>query len=175
MGSGEAMAVIGIGTTSRASVEDVLAIIAAAKAKMAEGEFVASPSPLPLSREGRGDSPATSGTSPQQARPAPSPLAGEGWGEGEQHIKTLATLEPALNAALAEAAQRAGLDLVLLTLDELREAAHLCVTHSEHSMTHYGIPSVAEAAALAAAGAGARLLLPRIVGRNATAAVAGRP
>ena len=155
MGGGEAMAVIGIGTTSRASVEDVLAIIAAAKAKMAEGEFVASPSPLPLSREGRGDSPVTSGTPSQQARPAPSPLAGEGWGEGEQHIKTLATLDrPALNAVLAEAAQRAGLDLVLLTLEELREAAHLCVTHSEHSMTHYGIPSVAEAAALAGGGRG---------------------
>ena len=170
------MAVIGVGTTSRASIEDVLAIIAAAKAKMAEGEFVASPSPLPLSREGRGESLMTSGTPSQKARPAPSPLAGEGWGEGEQHIKTLATLSrPAVNSVLAEAAQRAGLDLVLLTLDELRKAAHLCMTHSEHSMRHYGIPSVAEAAALAAAGAGARLLLPRIVGRNATAAVAGRP
>ncbi len=76
---------------------------------------------------------------------------------------------------LTEAAQRAGLDVVLLTLDELRAFAHLCVTHSEHSMTQYGIPSVAEAAALAAAGAGARLLLPRIVGRNTTASVAGRP
>jgi len=40
------------------------------------------PSPLPLSREGRGESPVTSGTPSQQARPTPSPLAGEGWGEG---------------------------------------------------------------------------------------------
>jgi len=59
-----------------------------------------------------------------------------------------------------------------LTLDRLRAAAHLCVTHSEKSMKQYGIPSVAEAAALAAAGAGARLLLPRFCGRNTTASVA---
>ncbi len=68
-----------------------------------------------------------------------------------------------------------GLDLILLTLDELRAVAHLCATRSEHSMKQYGIPSLAEAAALAGAGAGARLLLPRIVGANATASVAGRP
>ena len=114
VGGGETMAVIGIGTTSRASVEDVLAIIAAAQTKLAEGSFVSSPSPLPLSREGRGESLMTSGTPSQKARPAPSPrphpladadtqscklaeasLPGEGWGEGEQHIKTLATLGPA--------------------------------------------------------------------------------
>ncbi|MGO9459834.1 MAG: MT-A70 family methyltransferase [Rhodomicrobium sp.] len=45
------------------------------------------PSPLPLSREGRGGcalppSVAEKGTPAQPARPAPSPLAGEGWGEG---------------------------------------------------------------------------------------------
>ena len=39
MGRGEAMAVIGIGTASRASVEDVLAVIAAAQAKMVEEEI----------------------------------------------------------------------------------------------------------------------------------------
>jgi pyruvate dehydrogenase E2 component (dihydrolipoamide acetyltransferase) len=41
-----------------------------------------SPSPLPLSRDGRGEAPAISGIASQQAQPAPSPLAGEGWGEG---------------------------------------------------------------------------------------------
>ena len=91
-------------------------------------------------------------------------------------LTALAALDrPALNGVLQEAARRAGLDLLLLTLDELRAAAHLCVTHSEHSMKQYGIPSVAEAAALAGAGAGARLLIPRFVGANATASVAGRP
>ena len=170
------MAVIGTGTTSRASVEDVLAVIAAARTKMAEVEFGASPSPLPLSREGRGERAMEESTSSPHARPAPSPLAGEGWGEGVQRIAALAALDrPALNGVLQEAARRAGLDLILLALDDLRATAHLCVTHSEHSMKQYGIPSVAEAAALAGAGAGARLLVPRLLGRNATASVAGRP
>jgi len=54
---------------------------------LAEGEDVSAigekaPSPLPLSREGRGEN-GVSGAPPQQARAAPSPLAGEGRGEGE--------------------------------------------------------------------------------------------
>ncbi len=134
MDGGEAVAVIGIGTTSRASVEDVLAIIAAATAEMAD-EVTKAPRPRAIASLGR----------------------------------------PAINGVLQEAAGRRGFDLVLLTLDELRAFAHLCVTHSEQSMRHYGIPSVAEAAALAAAGKGARLLLPRIAGRNATASVAAVP
>ena len=39
-------------------------------------------SPLPLSREGRGDVLQSQGTALQRARPTPSPLAGEGRGEG---------------------------------------------------------------------------------------------
>ncbi len=181
MGGGKAMAVIGIGTTSRATVGDVLAIVAAAKAKMTMQDAPQkSPSPLPLSRHGRGENRipptfAEKGTPAQRARPTPSPLAGEGWGEGVL-IKTLASLDrPAINPILAEAACHAGLELVLLTLDELRATAPLCVTHSEKSMQHYGIPSVAEASALVAAGSGARLLLARICGWNATASVAILP
>jgi Cobalamin synthesis G C-terminus len=175
MGGGEAMAVIGIGTNSRTRIEDVLAIVAAAEAKLQKA-----PSPLPLSRGGRGESPLSSsfadnGRTCGRARPAPSPLAGEGWGEGEE-IRALACLgRDALNRVPQEAARRLGLDLKLLSLDQLRAAAHLCVTHSEKSMQQYGIPSIAEAAALAAAGPGARLLLPRFCGRNATASVAALP
>jgi pyruvate dehydrogenase E2 component (dihydrolipoamide acetyltransferase) len=40
------------------------------------------PSPLPLSREGSGNSPVALDAPSQQARPAPSPLAAEGRGEG---------------------------------------------------------------------------------------------
>ena len=40
------------------------------------------PSPLPLSREGRGERATEDGTSSPSARPAPSPLAGEGGGRG---------------------------------------------------------------------------------------------
>jgi cobalt-precorrin 5A hydrolase len=57
-------------------------------------------------------------------------------------------------------------------LETLKAAADLCVTHSEKSMKVYGIPSVAEAAALAAAGPGARLLISRFCGRNTTASIA---
>ncbi|MGC1585249.1 MAG: cobalamin biosynthesis protein [Rhodomicrobium sp.] len=170
------MAVIGIGTTSRASTEDVLEIVAAARAKMIEVGTSKYPSPLPLSRKGRGENATEHGTPFTRARHTPSPLAGEGWGEGEQLIEALASLDrPAINGVLQAAARLSGLDLILLTLDELQAAAHLCVTHSEKSMKHYGIPSVAEAAALAAAGAGARLLLPRFCGRNTTASVAAAP
>jgi hypothetical protein len=166
MGGGEAMAVIGIGTASRASVEDVLAVIAAAKEMMVvDVAKPPSPCPSPQGERGLPNWPQRDSLSPR----------GEGWGEGGL-IATLAALDrPALNGVLQEAAGRAGLDLVLLTLDELRAAAHLCVTHSEHSMKQYGIPSVAEAAALAGAGTGARLLIRRFVGRAATASVAGRP
>jgi hypothetical protein len=167
MGGNKAMAVIGIGTTSRASVEDVLAVIATAEAKLASLGIEKTPSPQPSPARGEGAGRA-------RCNSVPSPLVGEGQGEGEQPIKILAALDrPALNAILAETAQHAGLELVLLSLDKFRAAAHLCVTHSEKSMKQYGIPSVAEAAALAAAGPGAQLLLPRFCGRNTTASVAG--
>jgi Cobalamin synthesis G C-terminus len=175
MGSGEAMAVIGIGTTSRARVEDVLAVIEAAHAKIGRMEAirlapqVTTPHPVLL--------PMGEGTPEyRSARATPFPLPeGEGQGEGLHRHQPwiLAALDrPALNGAVEEAARRAGLKLILLTLDELRAAAHFCATHSEKSMKQYGIPSVAEAAALAAAGACARLLIPRFCGRNTTASVA---
>jgi cobalt-precorrin 5A hydrolase len=166
MGGGEAMAVIGIGTNSRTRIEDVLAIVAAAEAKLQKA-----PSPgreaATLSREGRGYV--------HPARESPLPLRERGRGEGEE-IRALACLDrDALNTVPQEAARSLGLDLMLLSPGQLRAAAHLCVTHSEKSMKQYGIPSIAEAAALAAAGPGARLLLPRFCGRNATASVAALP
>ena len=173
MGRGEAMAVIGIGTASRASVEDVLAIVAAAKAKMVE-DVSKTPSPQP-SPQGEREKAAALVAREDGAAGVPSPQRGEGQGEGGLIAALAALNRPALNAVLQEAARRAGLDLILLTLDQLRAAAHLCVTHSEHSMKQYGIPSVAEAAALAGAGPDARLLILRIVGVHATASVAGRP
>jgi hypothetical protein len=161
------MAVIGIGTTSRASAEDVLAVIAAAQMKIAmieAGKPPSPPSPLPQGERGVPCS---------YPLPLRERVAVKRPGEGELSTTRVAALDrPALNGALEEAARRAGLDLILLTLDELRAVAPLSVTHSEKSMKQYGIPSVAEAAALAAAGAGARLLIPRFCGRNTTASVA---
>jgi cobalt-precorrin 5A hydrolase len=125
MGGSEAMAVIGIGTTSRATVDDVLAIVAQARMNADIG------------------------------------------------FTHLAALDrPAINPILAEAAFRASLEPVFFALDDLLRVADRCVTRSEKSMKHYGIPSVAEAAALAAAGPGAGLLVSRFCGRNTTASVA---
>jgi cobalt-precorrin 5A hydrolase len=88
-------------------------------------------------------------------------------------ISVLATLDrSALNAIIAEAAREAGLEAIFFPLDALKAVASHCITHSEKSVQTYGVPSVAEAAALAAVGRGARLLIPRFCGRNTTASVA---
>jgi cobalt-precorrin 5A hydrolase len=191
MGGGEAMAVIGIGTTSRVTVADVLAVIADAMERAGKASQKVPPHPNPLP-EGRG------GHRPLQLRlnscgSVPSPLGEkdrmrgawrdsggsstigsflpEGW-----HLEglfILATLDrAAINSILEDAAGHACLRLVFLSLDDLLGVASRCVTHSEKSMRQYGVPSVAEAAALAAAGTGSRLLIPRFCGRSTTASVA---
>jgi hypothetical protein len=192
MGSGEAMAVIGIGTASRATMEDVLAVIDAAKSRLAERRVPPHPNPLPGGRGRIGSSPLPEGRGKIECRPqslqeeslnVPSPRGEKDRMRGsflpkklnaENHaINSLASLDrPSINAILRDAALLRNLELVLLPLDRLRAVSHLCVTHSEKSMKQCGIPSVAEAAALAAAGTGARLLLPRFCGRNTTASVA---
>jgi cobalt-precorrin 5A hydrolase len=75
--------------------------------------------------------------------------------------------------ALAEAARRLGLDLVLISRAALRDQAALVQTRSPRSESRFGVPSVAEAAALAGAGSGAVLLLARIALYGATCAIAG--
>jgi cobalt-precorrin 5A hydrolase len=73
---------------------------------------------------------------------------------------------------LIEAAGRLGLDLVFLTRDALRARASSVQTHSAGSERAFGVPSVAEAAALAGAGADSVLIVPRIAGQGATCAIA---
>jgi cobalt-precorrin 5A hydrolase len=74
---------------------------------------------------------------------------------------------------LIEAANRLGLDLVFLARDALTEQAASVQTPSSRAERLFGVPSVAEAAALAGAGAGSVLLVPRIAGQGATCAIAG--
>jgi cobalt-precorrin 5A hydrolase len=78
-------------------------------------------------------------------------------------------------AGLTEAARRLGLDLVFLTRAALREQAPFIRTPSARTQSLFGIPSVAEAAALAGAGTGAVLIVPRLVAQGVTCAVAGSP
>jgi cobalt-precorrin 5A hydrolase len=76
---------------------------------------------------------------------------------------------------LAEAARRLGLDLILLPRAALRDQAPFVQTRSRRSESQFGVPSVAEAAALAGAGRGAVLLVARIAQNGATCAIAGLP
>lgn len=74
--------------------------------------------------------------------------------------------------ALGDAAERLGLPLVHLCEAELKAAANRTETRSERVIALFGVPSVAEAAALAGAGGGSRLVVARIAADGVTAAVA---
>jgi len=73
---------------------------------------------------------------------------------------------------IAGAASALGLPLVFIAQTDLEAAADRTATRSERVIALKGVPSVAEAAALAAGGAAARLVAPRIVVGPATCALA---
>lgn len=75
-------------------------------------------------------------------------------------------------AGLWDASIRLGLPLVHLPRAALEAAAPAAVTRSERIVALMGVPSVAECAALAGAGPGARLVLPRIAAGGVTCAIA---
>jgi cobalt-precorrin 5A hydrolase len=76
---------------------------------------------------------------------------------------------------LSEAASALGMKLILLPRAELEAAASRCETRSPRVQALIGLPSLAEAAALAGAGEGSRLVLKRISEGGASCAVAGAP
>jgi cobalt-precorrin 5A hydrolase len=84
-------------------------------------------------------------------------------------------LDKSTEPGLIAAARRLGLDLVFLTREALREQAPFVQTRSIRSATRFGVPSVAEAAALAGAGTGGVLIVPRIVSQGVTCAIAQSP
>jgi cobalt-precorrin 5A hydrolase len=71
-----------------------------------------------------------------------------------------------------EAAATLGLPLLLVSDADLKSAEPRSVTPSAAALKAKGLASVAESAALAGAGAGATLLLPRIKGHGVTCALA---
>ena len=73
---------------------------------------------------------------------------------------------------IAAAAAALGVPLVLVAKAELEAAGAHTQTRSERVLALIGVPSVAEAAALAAGGPAARLILPRITVGVATCALA---
>jgi cobalt-precorrin 5A hydrolase len=66
------------------------------------------------------------------------------------------------------------MSLTILWVDRaaLRGEQGRCVTRSARAQAEIGLSCVAEAAALHAAGAGSRLILPRIAGGGVTCALA---
>jgi cobalt-precorrin 5A hydrolase len=73
---------------------------------------------------------------------------------------------------IAAAATARGLKLVMVPQRDLEAAGARVVTRSERVLALMGVPSVAEAAALAAAGPASRLLGPRVAVGPATCALA---
>ncbi len=97
-------------------------------------------------------------------------LAQAGSSEAPARIATIASrfAEPGLRSA----ATTRNVELVAIPDEALRGYAAACATRSTRIAALYGVGSVAEAAALAAAGPGALLLLPRIATARVTCALA---
>ncbi|CUA88988.1 Cobalamin synthesis G C-terminus [Chelatococcus sambhunathii] len=74
--------------------------------------------------------------------------------------------------AVAAAARLLGLPVAPVLRAAMQTVEAAVVTRSPESLARYGVGSVAEAAALVAAGRGARLLVARLAAAGATCAVA---
>jgi cobalt-precorrin 5A hydrolase len=77
-------------------------------------------------------------------------------------------------AGLADAAKALGLPLVFLEAEVLRQAALRVTTRSPRVMALFGLPSIAETAALAGAGPFSVLLVARMNETGASCAIAAR-
>jgi cobalt-precorrin 5A hydrolase len=89
-------------------------------------------------------------------------------------LALIATSEAKGNeVGITDAAARLGVPLVLLTQSDLEAAGNRAETRSERVVALTGVPSLAEVAALAAAGPAAKLLARRIAVGPATCALAG--
>ena len=74
---------------------------------------------------------------------------------------------------LAEAAKALGLPLVFLKAEVLQQASLRAITCSPKVMALFGLPSIAETAALAGAGPSSILLVSRMSDGGASCAIAG--
>jgi cobalt-precorrin 5A hydrolase len=75
-------------------------------------------------------------------------------------------------AGIEAAAAKLGVAVVVVSEAELHAAGERTATRSERVLALMGVPSVAEAAALAAAGPSAHLIMPRLVIGAAACALA---
>jgi cobalamin biosynthesis protein CbiG len=93
--------------------------------------------------------------------------------EGEIGMFTLAA--KAGEPGLLEAARIIGVTLTPVPVEALSAQAGRILTPSAHAQARFGAPNIAEAAALAGAGDGGRLLGPRLAADGATCAIALSP
>lgn len=92
---------------------------------------------------------------------------------GRVELAALATAETKRSeVGLVSAALHLGLSLIYVAPERLAEASARAITHSARVEAMLGLPSLAETAALAAAGPGSRLLGPRVAIGNVTCAIA---
>jgi cobalt-precorrin 5A hydrolase len=91
-------------------------------------------------------------------------------GQAQASLFTIAGKET--EPALYEAAAVLGLPLIFLPRAALEAHSTGAQTRSERVVALFGVPSVAETAALAGCGAGARLIVPRLSGAGVTCAIA---
>ncbi len=75
-------------------------------------------------------------------------------------------------AGIDAAAAHFGVEVLLISDDDLKAAGERTETRSERVLALAGVPSVAEAAALAAAGPAGRLIAARVTAGAATCALA---
>ena len=95
---------------------------------------------------------------------------------GARALDVMATLaEKAVEPGIAEAARRLDLPLMACAPEDMRSVEDRIATRSERVKQATGLPSVAEAAALFAAGPGSRLIVPRVATGRATCAIAEGP
>src|SRR5688572_6163802 len=100
-------------------------------------------------------------------------LALERLGLAAERLDALATLaEKAGEAGMQDTVRRLSLPMVACSRQAMLAVADRVATHSSRAEAAVGVPSVAEAAALVAAGPAAVLLLPRVATGSATCAIA---
>ena len=91
-------------------------------------------------------------------------------------LDVIATIEAKSNeAGIRAAAKKLGVSVVIVAQPELAAVNDRVETYSDRALALAGVGSVAEAAALAAAGPSAKLISPRVATGAATCALAAAP
>ncbi len=95
---------------------------------------------------------------------------------GADALDVIATIEAKTDEpGIRAAAEKFGISLLIVPAPRRAASADRLKTHSERVSALIGVGSVAEAAALAAAGCASQLIVPRLIVGAATCALAASP